>query len=380
MKIIADSNIPLAQEAFAQFGEVTTLPGRKITRDSLDGASMLLVRSMTKVNAQLLDGTDIRFVGSAVIGTDHIDLDYLRNNQIAFAGAPGSNALSVAEYVASALVHISSRRRWNLADKTLGIVGVGNVGSKVLKLASALGVTCLINDPPKKKVTGSEMFVDLDQLISQADIVSFHVPLTRDGPHATVKMANEAFFEKLKQGTILINTSRGQVVDESMLRKHRDRLGACILDVWENEPSINLETLALADIATPHIAGHSREGKVRGTQMLYDAACAFFFKEKKYLFEDVLPKQESKTVRVDKPTHESVYEAIMQAYPVMKDDEKMRKITGKEKKEQPVYFDSMRESYSRGEFGSFKLECRKGIPARYIEALRSLGFLPRMID
>ncbi|MGD1018941.1 MAG: 4-phosphoerythronate dehydrogenase PdxB [Verrucomicrobiia bacterium] len=279
MKIIADPNIPLVQEAFGPLGEVRLVPGREITADAVRDADALLVRSVTPVNAALLDGSRVRFVATATIGFDHIDREYLSQKGIGFASAQGSNANSVAEYVTAAMLELAHRQKFRLRDKTLGVIGVGNVGSRVVRYAEALGMRVLQNDPPRQRTERLAQFVSLERVLAEADIVTLHVPLARAGADATFHL-----FDKDRLGAverrkpILINSSRGAVMDNPALLKAVDgeHLGGVVLDVWENEPNISPELLDVVDLATPHIAGYSFDGKVNGTRMIYEAVCGFF--------------------------------------------------------------------------------------------------------
>jgi erythronate-4-phosphate dehydrogenase len=279
MKIVADPNIPFVQDAFGPLGDVQLVPGREITADTVPDADVLLVRSVTQVNAALLDGSRVKFVATATIGFDHIDREYLSQKGIGFASAQGSNANSVAEYVVAAMLELGHRQKFRLRDKTLGVVGVGNVGSRVVRYAEALGVHVLQNDPPRQRAEQLPHFVSLERVIAEADIITLHVPLIREGEDATLHLFENDRLGALKhRKPILINSSRGAVVDNQALLKAIDgeRLSGIVLDVWENEPNISPELLDVVDLATPHIAGYSFDGKVNGTRMIYEAACGFF--------------------------------------------------------------------------------------------------------
>ncbi|OAD19711.1 erythronate-4-phosphate dehydrogenase, partial [Candidatus Thiomargarita nelsonii] len=261
MEIVADENIPFVSTVFASLGEVRTLIGRQINRADLGDAEVLLVRSVTQVDEKLLAGSAVRFVGTATIGLDHIDLDYLSKKNMAFASAQGSNATSAAEYVISALLIIAERQGFQLRDKTVGIIGCGNVGSRVLKKLKALGVECIIHDPPLQEKTDNRDYVDLNTVLC-ADIITLHVPLTKGGRYPTEHLINADFLAKLQDEVVLVNTSRGAVLDERALL---ERLAArptmtTILDVWKNEPNINQLLLQRATLGTPHIAGYSFDG------------------------------------------------------------------------------------------------------------------------
>jgi erythronate-4-phosphate dehydrogenase len=373
-KVIADENIPLVKDAFAEFGSVTTVGGRNITKEMLADASMLLVRSITNVNRELLEGTPVKFVATATIGTDHIDLNYLRDNNIGFAYAPASNADSVAEYVTAAMLTLAKKRNVRLSDLTLGIIGVGNVGSRVYRLAGTLGMKCLLNDPPKKRLTQSDIYVPLDTLLGNADIITVHVPLNTQGEDLTYRMINHDFFTKAREGVILINTSRGKVVDEKSVRAFRDKLGGLVLDVWEGEPGISTETLKMTDIGTSHIAGYSYDGKLRGTQMIYDAACAFFFRQPSWHIPESITTEIVSTIDISESKN-PVYDAVLSAYPVMRDDSALRKIADKgTREEQEKYFDELRKKYPRrDEFSHYTIKCKKEQSAVAI-LLSNLGF------
>jgi erythronate-4-phosphate dehydrogenase len=217
MKIVADPNIPFVQEAFGLLGEVKLVPGRQITADAVRDADVLLVRSVTRVNAALLDGSRVRFVATATIGFDHIDREYLSQKGIGFASAQGSNANSVAEYIVAAMLELGHRQKFRLRDKTLGVVGVGNVGSRVVRYAEAIGMRVLKNDPPHQRAKQLAHFVSLERVIAEADIITLHVPLTRGGPDATFHLFGEPTLAALKRQPLLINTARGAVVDNSEL-------------------------------------------------------------------------------------------------------------------------------------------------------------------
>ncbi|MBM3859707.1 MAG: 4-phosphoerythronate dehydrogenase [Verrucomicrobia bacterium] len=266
MKIVADSNIPFVREAFAGLGDVTLAPGRQMNAAMVREAELLLVRSVTPVNRALLEGSRVRFVATATIGFDHVDTAYLAARGVGFATASGSNANSVAEYIVAAILELGCRKQFRLRDKTLGVIGVGNVGSKVVGYAEALGMRVLQNDPPRQRAEGGT-FVSLERVVAGADIITLHVPLTKSGPDATFHLLEP------RRG-IIINSSRGAVLDnEALLTAKLDGL---VLDVWEGEPHLLPGLLEKTDIATPHIAGYSFDGKVNGTRMIYEAACRFF--------------------------------------------------------------------------------------------------------
>ncbi|OHY97137.1 4-phosphoerythronate dehydrogenase PdxB [Salinicola sp. MIT1003] len=279
MRILVDENIPLAEEFFGELGEVTRQPGREMTAASLRGHDILVVRSITKVNAALLEGADkLRFVGTCTIGTDHIDTDLLTERGIGFASAPGSNAESVVDYVLSSLLLLSEEEGFSLSGKTVGIVGAGNVGGRLATRLDNLDVECLICDPPRAEAENRDDFLDLDVMIERADIICLHTPLVAEGEHATHHLLNRERIEALKPGTVLINAGRGDCLDGNALRERLERQAdlRTVLDVWEHEPGIDEALFELVDIGTPHIAGYSVDGKMLGTEMIYQAAMRHF--------------------------------------------------------------------------------------------------------
>jgi len=374
MKIAADVNIPFVKEAFKNFGEVELFPGRDIENKMVKDADILLVRSVTKVNKELLSGTKIKFVATATIGIDHIDIDYLNENKIGFASAPGSNADSVAEYVVSGLLNLSKKYDFNLSEKKAGIIGVGNVGIRVKKRLEILGVECLLNDPPKQRETGNNIYLPLDKVLRSSDIVTVHVPLNKTGIDATLHLINEEFLSKMKKGFILINSSRGKVMNESAIRKSRDKLMALILDVWETEPIVNIDTLNLTDIATPHIAGYSYDGKVRGTEMIYHAACDFFNIEKKWNKTEFIKPENDLLIDLRK-SNEPIFDAINCAYPIIQDDKNFRGIKNIDLEKHNDFFDKLRKNYpKRREFFNYSLHYDNNIDKVSLDVLSNLGF------
>lgn len=369
MKIIADENIPFVREAFGTLGEVITLPGRAITSDILKQTQgeALVVRSVTRVGPELLKDSAVRFVGTATIGTDHIDLDFLKKKGIGFASAPGSNANSVAEYVIAALLFLARTKGFKLKDRILGIIGVGNVGRRVADKARALGMKVLLNDPPLARSSGDPKYLPLEELF-KADILTLHVPLTKEGPDATYHLVNEDFLSRIKPGSILINTSRGSVVDENTLKAvlQDNRIAAVVLDVWEHEPVIDTELLKLAAIGTPHIAGYSFDGKVNGTSMVYKAFCRYLRTRPEWNPEEVLSNFNKRPPLVidnaaldakETTEVEDIIDTIVkELYDIHQDDMRLRKIIEISVQEQGTYFDLLRKEYPvRREFQSVQV-------------------------
>lgn len=270
LRILADENIPMLEETFGQIGHLEIVPAASIVPKIVRGVDVLLVRSVTKVNEGLLKGSKVQFVGTATTGIDHIDLDYLKQNGISFASAHGANATSVVEYVLAALFHLSIQKQESVFEKTVGIIGCGCIGAELVKRLSRMGIKVLQNDPIRQQTEPyNSHFVDLDTLLRAADVVSLHVPLNA----TTVHLVDDEALQKMKSGAWLIHTCRGGVVDEAALIANQTKFGALVLDVWEDEPNINQMLLAQCDIATPHIAGYSYQGKTDGTQMIYEALC-----------------------------------------------------------------------------------------------------------
>ena len=320
MKIVADPNIPFVRDAFEPLGDVVLVSGREMNAASVRDARALLVRSVTRVDSSLLAGSQVQFVATATIGTDHVDLDYLKKHGIGFASAAGSNANSVAEYVIAAMLELGHKRRFRLRDLTLGVVGVGNVGRKVVQYATALGMRVLSNDPPLERA-GHGGFVPLDRVLAESDIITVHVPLTRSEPDATYHLFGKQF-----GNFILLNTSRGSVVDNPALRDALSvgKSHGAVLDVWENEPAIDAELLKLVDIGTPHIAGYSFDGKVNGTVMIYQALCRHFGLAADW--KTSLPAGQQMQVRV-KPGEDDedvILRVTRQCYQIMGDDAALR--------------------------------------------------------
>jgi len=272
MKLVIDDTVWGFEEIFSDFGEIITLPGRQINRQSLLNCDILIIRSRTKVNKELLQGTKVQFVGSTVAGVDHIDEAYLHENNITFVSAQGCNSNAVAEYVISAISNLANDYSFDLSDKTLGIIGVGNVGSRLDFKAKQLGIATLLNDPPRQEIERKENFVDLNTALS-ADIVTFHTPLTFSGSHPTYNLLGSHNFELITQDSIVINTARGGIIDESLWENTITK--ANIIDCWEEEPKIKTKLQNTAYWATPHIAGHSIDAKFKGSYMIYKDLCSF---------------------------------------------------------------------------------------------------------
>jgi len=359
MKIVADENIPFAREAFSGIGEVELVSGRNIP--PLRDVDILIVRSITKVNEELLAGSAVKFVGTATIGIDHIDLDYLRENGIGFASAPGSNSNSVAEYVTAALLTYAEDSGTELEGKSIAVVGVGNVGSKVVKKCEALGMTVLKNDPPLAEETGDPSFLEIEDVLG-ADFVTVHVPLTKEGRHPTYHMVDGDFLGAVNG--VFLNTSRGSVVDERALMSALGKnVRAAVLDVWEHEPHVNRELAGMV-YGTPHIAGYSFDGKVNGVRMIYEAVCDYFGLERTWNAADFLPP--GKRIECSGDSEEDVIrDAVRRVYDIRRDYDEFRRRMDE--------FDRLRKEYPRRrEFHTCEVVVDGGERVR--AKLRGLGF------
>ncbi|MRS17923.1 4-phosphoerythronate dehydrogenase PdxB [Enterobacteriaceae bacterium RIT692] len=370
MKILVDENMPYARELFSRTGDVVAVPGRPLPEAELQDADGLMVRSVTKVNAALLDGTPVKFVGTATAGTDHIDDASLTAAGVSFSAAPGCNAIAVVEYVFSSLLLLAERDSFELRDRTVGIVGVGNVGGRLQKRLQAWGVKTLLCDPPRADRGDQETFHSLDDLVAQADILTFHTPLFKDGPYKSWHLADAALLMALKPNTILINACRGPVVDNAALLevlKMRHDLSV-VLDVWEPEPDLSLELLDKVDIATAHIAGYTLEGKARGTTQVFEAWCDFIGQPQQVALESLLPAPEFGSItlrgKLDQPTLKRLVHLV---YDVRRDDAPLRKVAAK-----PGEFDRLRKQYEeRREWSSLQVHCDN---AETAAMLNQLGF------
>ena len=363
MNILADEDIVDAVKLFGHYGDVDTCPGREITNHRLAGVDVLLVRSVTNVDRQLLLDSGVRFVGSATIGIDHVDHQYLQSNNIQFAHAPGCNANAVVQYVLAVLC--SSVRDWR--DKTIGIIGCGNVGGQLLRCLQKLRVNCKVYDPFLDE-TQCPVLVDFPNVMT-ADIICCHTPLTRSGSFPSYHMIGQAVLESLQGETVLINAGRGAVIDNASLLdvSKKNRNLQVVLDVWEHEPVISLPLLSQVLLGTPHIAGHSIEGKLRGTQMLLEAFCQWRGESG----PDFSVGREVIHLNVDKNT--SLESIVLQVYNPLRDYKEMTAALTGSDIETGQQFDMLRRCYpQRREFSHYSVVgvSDKGIS----EDLKALGF------
>jgi len=367
LKIVADDRIPFLRGVLEPYAEVVYLPGDKTGPAEVKEADALITRTRTHCNESLLAGSCVRFIATATIGYDHLDTAYLDSAGIAWTSAPGCNASSVAQYVAGALTLDGADPR----GKTLGVVGVGNVGSKVATLGEALGMRVLRNDPPRARREGGAGFTELPELLSEADFVSIHTPLTRGGEDPTFHLCDAGFLARMKPGAWLCNAGRGEVADTAALKMalQAGMLGGAVLDVWEHEPAIDRELLALVRIGTPHIAGYSTDGKANGTSMSVQALAKFFGIPGLMTWrpEEIPAPSEGGTIELDPalPEAEQLAAALRHTYDIRIDDRNLR--------EDPAGFERQRGHYRiRREAPAFTV--RNGSPA-IRAALARLGFI-----
>ncbi|MBW8190410.1 4-phosphoerythronate dehydrogenase [Neiella marina] len=373
MHILADENMPYVEALFGPHGKVTRVAGRDISADMLVDVDVLLVRSVTKVDSKLLaKANKLHFVGTATIGTDHVDEQLLAERGITFTNAPGCNAYAVCDYVLSSLLLVAERRQLRLKGLTMGVIGIGNIGKRLLPRLEALGLNVLVCDPPRAEAESSFESTALASLIAQSDIVTLHVPLLMTGRHKTHHLIGAAELAQLKPEAIIINACRGEVIDNQALKQHLATHSehSVVLDVWENEPQPDPQLMALVDIATPHIAGYSQEGKAFGTSIVYDhwAALHGFAKAD---VQALLPTPELAAMTVaGKPTQGLLKQLVHAVYDVRNDDERMRAVS-----QQTGYFDRLRKSYPlRRELLSTQINMSAGMPADNATTLARLGF------
>ncbi len=382
INIIAGESIPFAKEAFEGLGSVRFLSGRSITSADLKDTHILLVRSITQVNEALLHGTPVEFVGSASAGVDHIDTSYLKARNIGFASAAGSNANSVAEYVIAALLILGKQHGFGLAGKTIGIVGVGNIGKLVKDKAEALGMHPILNDPPLSE-TGQIDHRSLQEALA-CDVVTLHTPLTTEGPYPTYHLLNEHTFKWVQPSVIFINAARGEVVDSDALMKvitHK-QIGPTVLDVWEHEPDIDWNLFEAVTLGTPHIAGHSLDGKANGTFMIYTALCKHLGVESSWNPVLSLPPPNVPSIEIDnqpQSDQEQIQEIVTKIYDIEADYHQMQKLLASPSKERPTLFDALRENYPvRREFHRSTVKLSKN-RSGLRQILGGLGF-PDIIE
>jgi erythronate-4-phosphate dehydrogenase len=379
MLIVADENIPLLDSFFGDIGEIRRVSGRSMSNEDVRDADIVLVRSVTRVNRELLEGSRVRFVGTTTIGTDHVDLDWLEAAGIRFSAAPGCNANSVAEYVLSVLsLHAERRGLADWSQLSVGIVGVGNVGGELAHKLERLGFDVRLCDPPRAdREEEDQEFVSLEEAM-KCDVVSLHTPLTREGDHPTLHMIGHRELEALGANQLLINAGRGEVIDSLALLARLDQGNAptVALDVWEQEPRIHPELVDRVWLATPHIAGYSLEGKVQGTEMIYQALSQFLGlpvrkKAGQFLPEPALSKI-SFTSSADED--DAIRIALRACYDPRPDDARLRNAMTGSVEERGAAFDRLRRDYPvRRECSSLKIQL-KGTSKSLQDSFRAIGF------
>jgi erythronate-4-phosphate dehydrogenase len=371
-KIIADDKIPFLKGVLEQFADITYLPGGRTLQDDVKDADVIITRTRTLCNETLLKGSSVKLITTATIGYDHIDTDYCDKAGIRWINAPGCNSWSVQQYITAAIITLVHERNLKIQNLTIGIIGVGNVGSKVAAAAEALGMKVLLNDPPRKQRENNNDFIELDELLAKSNIVTCHVPLEKEGPYPAYHLADETFFGKMKDGAVFINTSRGPVTDTKALKKAvNTKLSSYILDVWEGEPNIDLDLLDGAFIGTPHIAGYSNDGKANGTAAcVREIACFFGIEALKNWYPDAVPAPPMDTEILPdgngKSREQIIYEVVTHTYPIWEDSERL--------KQSPHTFESQRGNYRiRREFKNFSINARN-VDNEILSTLKKIGF------
>lgn len=377
MKILIDENMPYAEALFSQLGEVILMPGRQMTADDLIDVDALMIRSVTKVNAALIEKANkLRFIGTATAGMDHVDQTLLRERNIFFTAAPGCNKVGVAEYVVSVLMTLAEQQGFSIFDKIVGIIGAGQVGSYLSDCLTGLGIQVLLNDPPKQAAGDRRDFVSLDELVARSDVITLHTPLTNAGPWATYHLFDQTRINDLRHDHILINAARGPIVDNRALKSRlmtRDGLTA-VLDVFEFEPQVDQALLPYLAFATPHVAGYGLEGKARGTTMIFNRYCEFLASELTANPNALLPEANISRVALSRAWDEATLRSLTQiVYDVRKDDAVFRREIGPE-----GAFDAMRKNYwDRREYSAITIS---GDRHCHLEPLSKLGFQIEVTD
>lgn len=340
MKIVVDNTVPYLKGVAEPIADVKYLNSNEFTPSTIHDADALIVRSIDKCTRELLEGSRVRLITTATIGFDHIDIKYCDEAGITWKNAPGCNAVSVAQYVLSSLITIGLRRNEPLEGKTIGIVGVGHVGKELEKLCASYGMHVLRNDPPRAEEEGEAGFVSLDTIAEEADIISFHTPLTKEGRFATRHLANEAFFNQTRKKPWFVNASRGAAHDTPALVNalKSGKISEAVIDCWENEPAIDRELISLAAIATPHIAGFSADGKANGTRTCLENIERFFGLKIEKLKEVVPPVPADPVIDLDNVTEHRIEHAIFRSFDPLAVDKALR--------ETPDKFEWFRSNYN----------------------------------
>jgi len=341
LTIVADENIPMAETLFAPHGNLIRLPGRDISAADIKNADALIVRSVTKVDKNLLSGSTVKFVGSCTIGVDHLDVEYLQQQKIAYVSAPGCNANSVVEYVFSVLARL--RPQW-LGAK-VGIIGMGNVGSALYRRLHKLGIEVLAYDP----LINQDRYPIMTSLeaVLNCDVISMHAPITQAGDYPSYHMIGTEQLQRLRTGALLINAGRGSCIDNKELLEYlKQGPGVDVaLDVWEPEPAIDLQLLPYIALATPHIAGYSHDGRVNGSTMIVKSFCRYL--QQPLLAPVAVAAELEEIIVVADNPQEFLNQAILNSYNVLNDDLRLRKEAEKNPQQFPLAFDAMRKNYPK---------------------------------
>jgi erythronate-4-phosphate dehydrogenase len=375
MIIALDQAMPYWKEAFSGLGEIRLFSGSNLKPEEIRDADALIVRSITPVKAPLLEKSSVRFVAAACAGIDHIDLSYLKGRGVAFAYAAGCNANAVSEYIITALHVIAARRRWDLKGKSLAVIGVGNVGSRVVRKARSIGMEVLLCDPPLRDLTGETQYRSFDDVL-EADIISFHVPLIREGPYPTWHMMDRKILDRLSPDQFLVNSSRGAVFDNLALKYalQKKRVAGAVLDVWEGEPRIDFSLLGLVDIGTPHLAGTTLDGKIKATEMARDEFCRFFGMKSFGNMDTFFPGSRIVHPGAGDSNQEVILSVLRQIYDIAGHDADLRALGSLPTERAAKSFERLRTDRPlRSEFPHFIVE----IPERHrdlAESFSGLGF------
>lgn len=379
MRVLADENIPLLDEFFASFGEVKRLPGREMTRDAALEADVLLVRSVTAVNADLLAGTPVRFVGTCTIGTDHLDTAFLAKAGIHWASAPGCNSQGVVDYVLGALLVLSEATGFHLEKRTFGVIGAGAVGGQLVAVLKALGLRVLVCDPPRQRCEEGGDFSPLQKIVAECDVISLHTPLIREGEDVTYHLLGRHNLPQLKTGCWLLNASRGEVIDNRALHEclTQGQDLEVVLDVWENEPIVSVELATRCRLATPHIAGYSLDGKLRGTAQIYQAFCAWLGVAADVNLRSLLPALWLESLRFNAAPEQSIEwwlaHICWPVYDPRTDDAAFRKtLRLLDEDARRLAFDTLRKHYPmRREVPDLTVELNASVPSLALQKVSS---------
>ena len=367
MKIIADKNIPFLKGIAEHYGSVQYLDGSEFTHENIENADALIVRTVARFGKKNLYGSSIKLICSTTIGYDHIDVGYCDAHKIAWRNAPGCNSGSVQQYVVSSLILLAAKYNFDLRGKTIGIIGVGNVGQKVAKACEILGMQVLLNDPPKQNAGDNNNFVSMEKIRQKADIITFHTPLTREGKYKTHHLANDGFFGSLSRKPFIINSARGSIVETNAIKKaiKEGKISGAVIDCWENEPQIDTGYMNMVDIATPHIAGYSADGKANASRMSLQSLVEFYSLDKSFIELIKVPQPEQPVIDLnDIESKNRIYEAILQTYNPTSDDQKLR--------ESPADFKRLRNEYPlRREYFAYRIE---NATEKESAVLQGLGF------